>query len=305
MPAVPSRGDAGNALDEAIVQAVTYSDVFSFPLTAVEIHRYLAGVRASFAEVCDALTGSQLVRDRLTAKGDYYALAGRESIVETRLHRALAAEALWPRALAWGRRIAALPFVRMVAVTGALSVNNSETDDDLDYLIVTEPGRLWLCRAFVIALVRLAARRGDVICPNYLLSLRALVVGDRNIYTAREMTQMVPLAGLEVYEEMRRLNGWVDEFLPNAGGLPRKAPPEPGPRPWLSRSAEALLRTPVGGRLERWEMGRKLRKLSRQSAASFNPAESDFGPDWCKGHFHSHGTRTISAVDVRLGGMPQ
>jgi hypothetical protein len=289
------------ALDEAIVKTVTYSDVFSYPLTVQEIHRYLTGV-ATTVEAVERSVRELSASGRLACVEEYYALPGREGTVETRRRRAAISERLWEKAISYGHTIARLPFVRMVAVTGALSVDNSEDDDDLDYLIITEPGRLWTCRACVLALVRLAARRGDVVCPNYFLSERALVMRETSLYTAREMIQMVPLAGFDLYRRMLELNPWVGDYLPNAGvwARPTGAPPE---RSGVTAAAEGLLRTPVGGWLEGWEMRRKLRKLGAQSAASLNPAESDFGPDWCKGHFNSHGQRTIAAMGNRLGGQ--
>ena len=64
------------------------------------------------------------------------------------------------QAVRYGLTIARLPFVRMVAVPGALTMDNVEPGDDVDYLIVTAPDRLWLCRAVVIELVvKPAARR--------------------------------------------------------------------------------------------------------------------------------------------------
>lgn len=289
-----------DSLEDAIVQTVAYSDVFQYPLKVEEIHRYLIRWRVTLDKISEALSDPRLTPGRLTRIGDYYTLPGREGIVETRLRRAHASAVLWEKAIFWGRRIASLPFVRMIAVTGALSMDNSEAGDDLDYLIVTEPDRLWLCRGMVIALVRLAARQGDVICPNYFVSERALVVKEHNLYTAHEMAQMVPLTGYALYQRMRELNSWVEEWLPNAGGLPRPIPLDVAHTARWRPLAEAFLRTPLGGWLERSEMQRKLKKLSQQGAASANPEESEFGRDWCKGHFHAHGQQTVRALSSRL-----
>ncbi|MGQ9491607.1 MAG: hypothetical protein ACUVR4_11995 [Anaerolineae bacterium] len=228
------------------MQTVAYSDIFQYPLRAEEIHRYLIRWRTSLDEVYTALASSNLRPHRLAQVGDYYTLRGREAIVETRRRRASTSLVLWQRAIFWGRRMASLPFVRMVAVTGALLVDNSEAGDDLDYLIVTEPGRLWLCRALVIGLVRLAARQGDIICPNYFISERALKVKEHSLYTAREMAQIVPLFGYTLYRRMRELNPWVEEWLPNAVGLPRPMPTGDAAAPRWCPLAEAVLRSPLG-----------------------------------------------------------
>ncbi|HWQ12071.1 MAG TPA: hypothetical protein VNL77_04690 [Roseiflexaceae bacterium] len=279
----------------AVVATVAYADVFDFPLTLAELHRYLIGTAASLAEVRALLDEAPEARGCLTQRDGFVLLRGREAIVATRRRRAAVAQRLWPRALRYGRAIAALPFVRMVALTGALAVDNVEDGADIDYLVVTEPGRLWLCRLLAIALVRAVALRGDVICPNYFLAATALALDDRGLYAAHELAQMVPIAGIATYCHMRRLNVWADGLLPNAAGPPRAVLAEPGPR--RARAlVEAALRTPVGARIERWEMARKVRKLTRQGV---NP-ETAFSPAYCKGHFDGHGRRVMAAYAERL-----
>ena len=309
-----------SSLEAAILQTVAYSDVFDYPLTPAEIHRYLVGVRASWRIVQGLLDHGGAMSGLLVSQGGYFLIQGRDEIVETRRRRARVAAGMWPRAKRYGATIGQLPFVRMVAVTGALSMDNVEPDTDIDYLVVTEPGRLWLCRAMVVALVRLAARRGDTVCPNYFLSERTLALGEPNIFTAHELVQMVPIAGLETYRRMRCLNAWAARFLPNAFDAPRQVGSHrdngrtPSPdgnseeQPLLRSMAEAALRTSMGSRLEQWEMSRKVCKLSRQADPRAGgdawegdcPVETNFSADRCKGHFDSHRRRTLDAFTQRL-----
>jgi hypothetical protein len=287
---------AGAALERAIVQAVAYADVFDYPLTADEVHRYLIGVPASRGSVHSALTDARLIPEVLSRSGRYFSLTGRETTVETRRARASTAADYWRCAVRYGHLIGNMPFVRMVAVTGALAMDNV-ADGDIDYLVITEPGRLWLCRALVVGLVRTAALRGVELCPNYFLSEQALVLSERNLFTAHEVAQMVPLCGIETYQRLRALNRWTDTYLPNASGHPRRVAPVEPRRHRARRIAESTLRGPLGSRFERWEMARKVRKLGQRSNGH---AEAAFGPDWCKGHFGDHGQLTLSRYDDRL-----
>ena len=285
------------ALERAILLTVAYADVFDYPLTAAELHRYLIGAAASPAAIQATLESGRLIPHSLSYRDGYIMLPGREATAVTRRRRAAVAARLWPPALRYGKVIAGLPFVRMVAITGALAMDNVETSADIDFLIVTEPGRLWLCRALVIGLVRLAARRGDTLCPNYFLSEQALVLSEHTLYTAHELVQMVPLAGLPVYQRLRGSNAWADGFLPNADGPPRQLAAHSASGWPVRRVLEAALRSPPGGWVERWEMDRKVLKFSRQRNGA---VETAFCADWCKGHFDGHGQRTMTAFSDRL-----
>ena len=295
------------AIEDAILKTVAYADIFDYPLNAAELSRYLIGLPASQNELKSSLNIGSLVHKYLSSSSGFIHLAGREEIVSLRLWRSHQAARLWPGAIRYGKIIAQLPFVRMAAVTGALSMDNVAKNADMDFLIVTEAGRLWLCRAMVITLVRWAARFGDTLCPNYFLSSRALVFAERNLYSAHELAQMIPLFGHAVYRDMRSLNNWSNIFLPNAQGMPDRAHHvrnlnghKSNFYQFVQTSAEIILRKPPLDRLERWEMDRKVRKFERLARVC---SETAFSADWCKGHFASHGKSTLIAFQERMGAL--
>lgn len=299
------RVGAGERIEQGILRAVAYADVFDFPLTAGEIHCYLVGQRAGGGAVRSALAG--LVPDRLEERDGYFCLPGRGELVDCRRRRREAASRLWPEALLYGRRIAALPFVRMVAVTGSLARDNVDPGADVDYLIVAEPGRVWVCRALVGLLTRWAQGRGVTLCANYYLAEDQLALRERDLYAAHELLQMVPVVGREAYRRLRSQNPWVAEYFPNAvrqdwdawGGEPVRAVLElNGGR--ARRVAESLLRTRPGGWLDRLERERKLRKSIRQGR---DLTEARFEPGCFKGHFDGHAARVLAAYGERLAAL--
>lgn len=281
----------------AILCTVAYADVFDYPLTAAEIQRYLVAMKTDQDDVLRALGDGRWAGKRLERHGAYVTLPQRRELIKLRRSRAEVAAKMWPSAVRYGQAIAALPFVRSVALTGALTMNNVDPGDDFDFFIVTATGRLWLTRAMVIGfIVKPAARRGDEVCPNYLLSERTLVFTERNLYVAHELAQMVPLAGLDIYHRMRAVNCWTARFLPNADGRPRHV--EAFEASSSARSlAEVALGTFVGGQLERFEQRRKIRRFTAQGG---DERTACFDSDRCKGHIESNEKVILKAFDKRL-----
>jgi len=290
--APPAR--AGVVL-RSVFYTLAYADVFDYPLTAHEVYRYLPAANASFEEVNQALADESL----FSKIEDYYTLRGREEIVETRNRRVEVASRLWPKAARYGRIIAMLPFVRMVAVTGSLAMNNTDQGKDIDYMIVTAPNHLWTARALTLLVARFAKLEGVNLCPNYLVTTNVLELNERSLYVAHELAQMIPLSGVEIYDEMRRLNGWMANYLPNS----LMAPEMPDcvklmqQRSVIQNVLEILFRLPFGNWFEKWEMDRKIARLTREQSSSF---ESYFSADVCKGHIDRHQQKTENAVQEKL-----
>jgi hypothetical protein len=185
----------------------------------------------------------------------------------------------------------------MVSLTGALAMDNVDKGSDVDLLIVTEPGRVWLCRFFVIQLVRYFRLQGVELCPNWLLSTQRLELADRGFHSARELTQMVPLAGPDIYNRMRQLNGWTDAVLPNSAGPPRDLPCSRTDQSAFGKAGEVVLGSRMGTAFESWMARRKIREIRRVGCDS---PELVLDRHQCKGHVDAHGQRIATLYSARL-----
>jgi hypothetical protein len=207
----------------------------------------------------------------------------------------------------YGLAIAAVPFVRMVAITGTLAMENVDTDADVDFFIVTDPRRVWLSRSLSIALVYRGRLERVDICPNYVISSDALDQFDRSFFSAHELAQMVPIYGLDVYERLIQSNCWAATYLPNAFGS------EPGVRQChrakgmglssfrssLKRGAERALKGSLGDLWEHRESMKKISQLNTEAACAGSNGAA-FSLQWCKGHIDDHSNPIQQAYTQRL-----
>ncbi|MFN8378608.1 MAG: hypothetical protein U0452_08050 [Anaerolineae bacterium] len=288
--------------ENAILRTVLYGDVFGFPMTAQEIHHFLISDTPCPAEVIETtLRHSARLARLLEQRDGWTALAGRAELMGIRAGRDTASTHLLVEARRYGRWLSLLPFVRMVAITGALAMHNAaNAQDDIDYVVVTSAGRVWLARAFAIGVVRLARLRGVTVCPNYVLAESALAQDRRDLYIAHEVTQMVPLHGFTLYAQMRALNGWTAQFLANANSpFHQEAEWTPeGVSRAAKRTAEWFLSGRIGNALENWERKRKIRRFQSQMVKASAGAQLD--TERVKGHFNDHGQRVIAEYEARL-----
>lgn len=290
-------------LADAILHTVVYADLFDYPLRIEEIHRYLTGNSAPLTTVEKHLEQSGRLDGHLASAPPFWFLAGREHLGGLRREREAFSRVLWQRAKRYGRLVAAIPFVRMVSITGSLAVNNvSGPKDDIDLLIVTARNRVWLARGLVILIVHLARKSGVVICPNYVIVEHRLEIGEASLFTAHELAQLVPLYGLDTYCRLLERNAWMTAFLPNA------SPKQAGVREiavalrFGQRALEGLLGGRLGDALERWERERKIAHL-RRVASEQGGSGTSYTPDLCKGHADDHAASVYQRYVARLAAL--
>ncbi|MBC8098566.1 MAG: hypothetical protein H7Y11_03930 [Armatimonadetes bacterium] len=289
-------------LEAAIIRTLLYADIFNCALTLPELHHYLLhDAPVTLAQLEEVICASGDLQQAVCHRAGYYALAERPELIARSAQQHALAATLLPAAHHYAGWLARLPFVRMVALTGALAAcNPAHPNDDYDYLIVTQPGRVWLARAGAVLLVRLAKRRGVTLCPNFVLSQDALAQTKCDVFIAHEIAQMLPLYGVAVYADLRAANPWTAQLLPNALGAFKAPSPinVQGGWDWLKRGLEVVLGGWLGDRVEAWEYQRKRRRFARQLQTPGSSAKIDAMQ--VKGHFNDHGHPVVRRYHERI-----
>ena len=281
-----------SSLERAVLETLAYSDIFDYPLTLDELHRYL-----TYPVSKDELHNDLALLPFVSSVSGFYFLSHRPAIVDIRRHREAASRSAFRRALIYGRILGNLPFVRMVAMTGSLAVLNLSKDADMDYMLVTQPGRLWLARALAVTFGRLMRLSGDRICVNLLVSESALEWERHDLYSARETCQMIPITGMDIYFHLRKANAWIESHLPNATSAPEQTPEVRKSNSLFQKLLELPLRGKLGGVLEKWSMNFQLKKIYRTYGKG---QETNFTVDLCLGNFHDHRAWTDQSFQERL-----
>ena len=217
-----------DGFQKAIFKTLIYADIFDYPLSAEEVLRFLIAsrnIKPSSVQKALSLINADL--KLIETEDDFYFLKGRGEIVELRKKREKISLKKLEIAKKVAKKLKLIPTIKLIGVTGALAMRNSEEDDDIDFLIITSKNRLWLTRILALLLIEVLGKRRkpddpnvkDKICPNIFLDENhlALPKKERNLFTAHEICQMKVLWEKDnTYKKFLWENRWVKEFLPNA-----------------------------------------------------------------------------------------
>lgn len=213
-------------LSLAIGRTLAYGDIFDYPLTLEELHRFL--ISSKPVDLTD-LKKALAHLDGVEKESQFYLLKGQRGLVAIRRKRQRWSQKkikIARRTAFWLRLI---PWIKLVGITGALAMNNSDEEDDIDFLIITARNRLWLTRLLTVLLIEIVAKRRrpsdspgkqikDKICLNMFLDEAHLKIPkkEQNLFTAHEVCQLKMLwERKNTYQKFIRRNQWTKEFLAN------------------------------------------------------------------------------------------
>jgi len=197
--------------------AVCYHDLFDYPLTLAELIKWQPSQKIPFEKEINVST-----------KGGYYHVDSREGLIYKRILRKRISAKKMLIAKKAAKVLSYVLTIKLIALTGSLAMQNSSEDGDIDLMIVTKSNSLWTTRIFaylVLSICHLPFRRPfdkkqkDRLCLNMWLDENDLAwkKSDRNLYTAHEIAQIVPLVNKnKTYEKFLQINKWILDFWPNS-----------------------------------------------------------------------------------------
>ena len=256
-------------VSSSIIRTLLYYDIFKHPLTKNEIY-------LNFPEIIEEEEFEIHLNNLITAgvikfeEGFYFLSC--ESIIPRRKKGNELAEKYMNKARKMTKVIASFPFVRGVSLSGSLSKGYMDEKADIDYFIITHPGRVWLSRtmlAFFKKIFLLNSRK--YFCINYFIDDQSLRIEEQNIYTATEVVTLIPTYNYGLYKEFIANNYWTQKFRPNFPIYQNGHMKEPHD-PLFKRSIEQLLSGKAGKFLD--ELCFRLTiSYWKKKFKDFNPAD--------------------------------
>ncbi len=225
-----------------------YFDVFSYPLLEEELYQHHRGT-LDFEEYKIILT--ELVEEKkLNFDAPFYfsPLSNSLDIQRRRVGNKMAL-AKMPEAVKWSKIINRFPFVRSVNLSGSIAKNYFDENSDIDYFIVTKANRLWICRSLIVLYWKLLSKENKKkLCTNYFVDETALELLDKNLFTAIELSYLVPIINVSLTHQLLEKNAWVKNYVENKSLVETHVTIDK--TTFLKALIEKLLDNPVGNLLD-------------------------------------------------------
>lgn len=127
------------------LKTILYFSIFRYPLRIDEIHSY-----TNYESIADTEKELQhLMAEKILLKvDDFYVYGSDLDSVIKRLRGNMYAGRALKVAQKKAKFIAKFPFVKAIGVSGSLSKGYYDNESDIDFFVITESNKLWLCRTF-------------------------------------------------------------------------------------------------------------------------------------------------------------
>lgn len=212
-------------MEKAVLKTLIYANLFDYPLTIFEIHKWLIGKKANLRQVESAL-GRLVKSAKLKVQSGYFLLPKRQGLVSKKLRKEKQSAKYFKKAQIVAQILKLIPTIKLIGISGGLAMGNASKEDDIDLFVITGKNRLWISRLLILGLLSLTGQRreaghskrqaGGKLCLNTILEEDFLEQSSKDIYVAHEVLQMKVLWQRDgVYSRYLLANEWTFKFLPN------------------------------------------------------------------------------------------
>jgi hypothetical protein len=241
------------SVQEHILRTLLYFDIFHYPLKENEIFKFLGrnGVEPN-AVAADA---ELLVQNRIIFRfGELFSLHNDNANVLRRIEGNRIATQGMKIAEKMSRKIGRFPFIEAVMVSGSLSKDFMDRESDIDFFIITKPGRLWFARTMLILYKRIFLGNSHKhFCVNYFIDTDHLEIEEKNLFTATEVATLIPMTNGRLYRKFIESNKWIKQYFPNFEPRETSALKDFSPS-FFEKIADRLIK-PFSQSLEKFFMG--------------------------------------------------
>lgn len=239
-------------LAKSVLKTLLYFDIFQYPLTIEEIHEYCCEYPASKDEIKRQLEVFEEL-GYVSRKDFFYDVKNdkMEALVDRRIKGNKEAQRFLKIAKRVSKFISYFPFVRGICLSGSLSKGYADSDSDIDFFIITEPGRLWISRTMLILFKKsFLFNSHKYFCVNYFIDTNSLEIPDKNLFAATELLSIIPASNAELYKKLIQANSWIKEFYPNGTLKTDKYPVQLANRGFLKRVGEIIFAGKFGDKID-------------------------------------------------------
>ena len=214
-------------LKSPILKTLAYFDLFDYPLTLLEIQKWLWEEKEEDLEkIKQTLDASP----QIDSREGFYFLKGREGIVRQRKNRYVTAQKKFKKRLPYIRLLTWLPHVKAIFVVNNLAIANAGINSDIDLMIISQDNKIWTTRMFTTTLMKIFGLRPspqknkDQLCLSiYLtesnLDLENYKINPNDIHFTYWADQIFPIYDPNKLEKKYlNKNAWIKKQLPASFG---------------------------------------------------------------------------------------
>ncbi len=255
-----------------IVRTLIYYDLFDHPLHRNELGKlFITSDKPNFEALLKELKESHLIEE---SEG-YLHLPGKSKNVGIRLKESQNVKKFKKIARFMTSIIALFPYVRAVLISGSLSKERSGKNGDIDFFIITQGNRLYICRSLLTLFKKIFLFNSyKYFCINYFITEDNLRIPENNLYAATETATLIPAYNIDLCYRFFNQNEWIKTYFP--GFKPKKPLGKTVKgNNWFKAFIEFVLKGKIGDRLDEFLRQKTLKYRNKKFADSLGEQYSE------------------------------